>query len=78
MKNQLLLVFVALLIGNAVAGCAATGPSMSFEEQYPNAQCRYEATVATANMGCVGCLEQNMVKFQALDDIYKQCVALKR
>ncbi|PKM17039.1 MAG: hypothetical protein CVV12_00220 [Gammaproteobacteria bacterium HGW-Gammaproteobacteria-2] len=71
-------IFVALIIGSAVAGCAATGPSISFEEQYPNAQCRYEATVATAYMGCVGCLEQNIAKFQMLDDIYKQCVALKR
>lgn len=71
--------FAAILIGiSAVAGCAEPGPRMSFEERYPNAQCRYEASVATANMGCVGCLEKNIAKFQALDDLYHQCAALKR
>ena len=70
-------VVMTVFVGSTAAGCAQPQPSMSFEERYPNAQCRYEASVATANMGCMGCLEKNIAKFQALDDLYKQCVALK-
>jgi len=77
-KTNCLLV-AAIFVGIfSVAGCAEPGQRMSFEERYPHAQCRYEASVATANMGCVGCLEKNIAKFQMLDDLYHQCVALKR
>jgi hypothetical protein len=60
-----------------LAGCAAPGPRLTFEEMYPNARCRYEASVATANMGCVGCLQQNIQKEGVFNDLYRQCVALK-
>jgi hypothetical protein len=78
MKRKYCRLFVTLLVGSTVAGCAEPGPRMSFEERYPHAQCRYEVSVATANMGCVGCIEKNIAKFQAFDDLYRQCVSLKR
>ena len=78
MKSKWFRFFATLLVGSTAAGCAEPGQRMSFEERYPHAQCRYEASVATANMGCMGCIEKNIAKFQTLDDLYHQCVALKR
>jgi len=78
MRRNSLRVIGTLLVGSAASGCAQPQPQLSFEERYPHAQCRYEASVATANMGCVGCLEKNIAKFEVFDDIYRQCVALKR
>ena len=78
MEYRRLYVFAAAIGTYLVTGCVNQQPRQTFEGQYPHAKCRYEATVATANMGCVGCFEKNIAKIEAFEDIYKQCAALKR
>ena len=82
MKHELLwsATFVLLL------SACATGPNYKAQEQsrqmfndrYPNAECRYEATKATGMGALQNYYRDVMYNMEPFDEVYRQCVALKK
>jgi hypothetical protein len=69
---------VASLLALALAGaCAAPELLPSYEERFPDWECRNEAFAAKAAWGCVGCYTPNPDSDRVLDDAYRKCVARK-
>ena len=55
--------------------CAAPEPLPSYEERYPDAQCRSEAFAVSTQRGCMGCYVPKAGAETQLDQLYRQCMA---
>ena len=67
----------AVLLPALIAGCAAPELRPSYEERFPDWECRKEAFAAKSAAGCLGCFTPNLNTDRVLEEAYRKCVAGK-
>lgn len=77
-KLYVMVALWAVVISLAIiGGCGSVPEQQTAQPSYSDPVCSYEATKATATMGCTGCIYANIDKITAWRNVYGQCISAR-